>query len=133
MRKLLTVLVSTGLLIASFQAQAVTQCTKGVIRNNYAIVYSGANASCWYFAGTGVVKFVSSIVTVTVTESCDGVSGTFSGTGTFSVKKNCTGTAAIDFGSFFGNYAFTIAEGGNSIVFMVTTPGTTGAGSGRKI
>ena len=136
MKKVLMFLLGVGLFITSFQAIAVPACNKGMIRDTYAIVFGGASGSCSFLGGTGTVKFGGSNAKVTAkgTESCDGVSLPFSGTGTYSVKQDCTGTATVNFDSgSTGTYYFAIAEGGNSILFMVTSPGVTVTGSGKKI
>ena len=136
MKKIFMVLLGVGLFLASFQVMATPSCSKNMIRSTYAMVYSGASSVCWYFGGTGIVKFKGSSgeVTVNGTESCDGVSSSFTGTGTYTVKSNCTGIATVNFNTGgSGTYAFTIAENGNSIVFMVTTAGVTGTGFAKKL
>lgn len=133
-RLLFPLSLATGLTVASAQAES-TDCSLASLNGSYGFTLSGSYVpAAISYATTG--RFVSDghgSVTGSVVESVNGSisSGTF--TATYTVAKDCTGTAVFNFNNGSkSELVFTIVSGGREALLMDTDPGTVETGTAKK-
>jgi hypothetical protein len=145
---LLTLAVSAALLVLGpmskhnqFSVQAQSGCSNATLSGNYAFLAPGffiphGNANEVPFAAEGVVAFdgIGSVSSSGDTAVGGGVISTQqSGTGTYTVKSDCTGSISFTAGNAAGlNLNLAIIGGGSELFAIYATPSFTVTFDGKK-
>lgn len=136
MKKIISGIFAILLMALTIPVSANSTCFAGMIRNSYGVVGT-ADIQGMFCGVTGVVTFKNNgVATATMKQSCAGFVETITGTGTYTVKRDCTGEAIVEFSDdTSGTYYFTIVAGGKKLMYIGTevAAGVTFAGTAEQL
>jgi hypothetical protein len=125
--RLMLVLMSFALLLASLVPAANAQCTTATLSGSSGFTFSGfvkEHGRTVPFAGTGIsTADGAGNIAATITASENGKIETFPYTGTYVVNPDCTGSVTSTNGGT--SFSFVIVGGGNEVLGVATDPGNT--------
>ena len=127
--------VVTGKAYRTTSGSGSPKCSNGSLSGTYAYVLTGVagvSGGSYVYSDTGQVA-ADGNGNLTST-SIANVGGTFSninGTGTYSVTKQCSGTATVTTQPGTTNDVFAVVQDGQMVLFLETDTGTTVGGTGQ--
>ena len=130
----LVALIATLGQVATVSAEPI--CSEGMIANTYGLVGETIIPDIGYCGITGTMTLKEDGTTKgRIKQSCAGMTQSSMGTGTFTVKRNCTGTADVAFDDgTSGVFHFVVTEGGRTLLFIGDQqPGITFTGWGKRL
>src|SRR5438874_2827089 len=117
------------------RAERSHDCTHESLHGSYGYVLSGPLIGVGPVAAVGLTAFDGEgNLTAQDTVSTKGVLSRRTGTGSYTVNPNCTGSASLagDFAGFAFNFMIVPGMGGSELSFIVATPGTVQTGVASK-
>ena len=112
-------------------AEHRNECTQGSLKGSYGYVFGGPLVGVGPVAAAGLIAFDGEGgLTARDTLNNSVVISRRTGTGTFTVNSNCTGSAELggEFGGLSFDFMIVPGSGGSELSFLVTNPGTVQSG-----
>ena len=127
--------IVTGKAYRTTSGSGSLQCSNGSLSGTYAYVLTGVagvSGGSYVYSDTGqVAADGNGNLTSTSIANLGGTFSNISGTGTYSVTKQCSGMATITTQPGTSNYVFAVVEDGQMVLFLETDTGTTVGGTGQ--
>ncbi len=124
----------TGALILGRAYQVSTgtvQCGRGLLTGSYGFQFTGVSGGLRVAEEGQVISDGDSNLAFNGVLDSNGTTSQFSSAGNYSLRSDCSGSAAITNPSGNTNYLFAIVENGTRILFLETDAGTTVSGTAR--
>jgi uncharacterized protein (TIGR03437 family) len=127
--------VVTGKAYRTTSGSGSPQCSNGSLSGTYAYVLTGVagvSGGSYFYSDTGqITADGNGNLTSTSIANVGGTFSNISGTGTYSVTNQCSGTATITTQPGTSNYVFDIVQDGQTVLLLESDAGTTVGGTGQ--